>query len=61
MLQKLAGRTIVAPPLSADGERVLHRGAPPLLGEHTSEILGEAGYVAAEVERLAEAGVVRIG
>jgi crotonobetainyl-CoA:carnitine CoA-transferase CaiB-like acyl-CoA transferase len=61
MLQDLAGRTIVAPPLSADGERVLHRGAPPLLGEHTSEILGEAGYVAAEVERLAEAGVVRIG
>jgi crotonobetainyl-CoA:carnitine CoA-transferase CaiB-like acyl-CoA transferase len=61
MLQDLAGRTIVAPPLSADGERVLHRGAPPLLGEHTSEILGEAGYAAAEVERLAEAGVVRIG
>ncbi|MEZ5775223.1 MAG: CoA transferase [Hyphomicrobiaceae bacterium] len=36
--------------------------APPLLGEHTMEILTElAGLSAAEVERLAEAGVVRCG
>jgi len=61
MLQELAGRTIVAPPLSADGERVLHRSAPPLLGEHTAEILAAADYEAAEIDRLTAAGVVRVG
>ena len=61
MLQELAGRTIVAPPLSADGERVLHRGEPPLLGEHSAEILEAAGYARDEIEQLALAGVVRVG
>jgi crotonobetainyl-CoA:carnitine CoA-transferase CaiB-like acyl-CoA transferase len=58
MLQQLDAGTIVAPPLSADGERVLHRGEPPLLGEHTAEILAEAGYAQSEIEELATAGVV---
>ena len=31
---------------------------PPTLGEHTDEILGEAGYTAAEIERLRRDGVV---
>lgn len=34
------------------------RTAPPLLGEHTDEVLAEAGYSPAEVDRLRSAGVV---
>jgi crotonobetainyl-CoA:carnitine CoA-transferase CaiB-like acyl-CoA transferase len=48
----------VAPPLSVDGARPLHRSAPPRLGEHTAEVLAEAGYSPADVERLLAAGVV---
>jgi crotonobetainyl-CoA:carnitine CoA-transferase CaiB-like acyl-CoA transferase len=48
----------VAPPLSVDGERLLHRSPPPRLGEHSAEVLAEAGYSPAEIERLFESGVV---
>jgi formyl-CoA transferase/CoA:oxalate CoA-transferase len=48
----------VAPPLSADGEHLRHRSPPPRLGEHTAEVLAEAGYSSAEIERLLAAGVV---
>jgi crotonobetainyl-CoA:carnitine CoA-transferase CaiB-like acyl-CoA transferase len=48
----------VAPPLSVDGERPLHRSPPPRLGQHTAEVLAEAGYSPADVERLLAAGVV---
>jgi len=33
--------------------------AGPLLGEHSAEVLAEAGYSPEEVRRLVEAGVVR--
>jgi crotonobetainyl-CoA:carnitine CoA-transferase CaiB-like acyl-CoA transferase len=48
----------VALPLSADGERLRHRSPPPQLGEHSAEVLAEAGYSEAEIERLFDAGVV---
>jgi crotonobetainyl-CoA:carnitine CoA-transferase CaiB-like acyl-CoA transferase len=58
---KVADLTGIALPLSADGRRVLHRSAPPLLGEHTAAVLAESGYSPGEVAELAEAGVVRLG
>jgi crotonobetainyl-CoA:carnitine CoA-transferase CaiB-like acyl-CoA transferase len=61
LLQDLGSYTTVAPPLSVEGERVLHRTAAPALGEHSAEILSEAGYAEAEVAALSEAGVVRLG
>jgi glutaryl-CoA transferase len=48
----------VAPPFSVDRERPLHRSAPPRLGEHSAEVLAEAGYSSDEIERLFAAGVV---
>jgi crotonobetainyl-CoA:carnitine CoA-transferase CaiB-like acyl-CoA transferase len=49
----------VALPLSVDGERALHRLRPPLLGEHTDEVLQELGYTEQELQALAAAGVIR--
>jgi crotonobetainyl-CoA:carnitine CoA-transferase CaiB-like acyl-CoA transferase len=49
---------LVALPISVDEERLRHRSPAPTLGQHTEEILREAGYSAEELERLREAGVV---
>jgi crotonobetainyl-CoA:carnitine CoA-transferase CaiB-like acyl-CoA transferase len=49
-----------APPWKLDGERDTERGAAPAQGEHSREVLGEAGYEAAAVDALVARGVVRV-
>lgn len=50
---------LTALPVSFDGERALHRFAPPGVGEHSSEILREVGYESDEIAALAAEGVIR--
>jgi crotonobetainyl-CoA:carnitine CoA-transferase CaiB-like acyl-CoA transferase len=52
---------LAAIPLSFDRERARHRRPPPLVGEHTAEVLREAGYADEEIAELAADGVVKIG
>jgi crotonobetainyl-CoA:carnitine CoA-transferase CaiB-like acyl-CoA transferase len=61
LLQDLGAYTTVAPPLSIEGDRILHRGPAPVLGEHSAEVLAEAGYAEEEVAELSDAGIVRLG
>jgi len=56
---RIAGLTLPALPLSLDGERALHPSAPPDVGEHSAEVLREAGYTDDEIRVLAADGVVR--
>jgi crotonobetainyl-CoA:carnitine CoA-transferase CaiB-like acyl-CoA transferase len=60
ILQELGGRELVSPPFSADGERVRYGSEPPLLGQHSRELLSEAGYSETEIDELAAAGVVAL-
>jgi len=51
---------VPALPLSLDRDRVLHRSPPPRLGEHTAEILAEAGYDVETIAALAAGGVITV-
>jgi crotonobetainyl-CoA:carnitine CoA-transferase CaiB-like acyl-CoA transferase len=54
-----AGRMRLAPdPVRLDGAQLPLRGVPPLLGQHTDEVLGEIGMAADEISALREQGVV---
>jgi len=47
-----------APPLSFDGQTASPASAPPLLGQHTVEILQQFGFSAGEVSGLLRKNVV---
>jgi crotonobetainyl-CoA:carnitine CoA-transferase CaiB-like acyl-CoA transferase len=55
-----AGEMRLAPsPIRLDGERTAMRLAPPRLGQHSAELLAEAGYEPAQIAALIDSGVVR--
>lgn len=56
---RIADLRLPALPLSLDDERVLHTSAPPDVGEHTAEVLREAGFDNDEIAALAAEGVIR--
>ena len=49
----------VAQPVRYEGERAGLRRAPPDLGEHSVEVLREAGFDDARIDSLAASGVIR--
>jgi crotonobetainyl-CoA:carnitine CoA-transferase CaiB-like acyl-CoA transferase len=52
------GLRLVASPIKLSETPVSYRLAPPLLGQHSQELLLEAGYSAEQIEALMAQGVV---
>ncbi|QPF75796.1 CoA transferase [Roseateles sp. DAIF2] len=50
---------LVASPMKLSATPVSYRLAPPLLGQHSDEILAEAGWSAAEIAALREQGAIQ--
>jgi len=51
----------VAFPVRFNEEPAQSASAPPLLGQHTAEVLGEIGYDASAIEALRARGIVTVG
>ena len=60
ILQEIGGFRTVAAPVSVDGDRVTYPSPPPRLGEHSAEVLAEAGYSETEITELAAARVTLV-
>jgi crotonobetainyl-CoA:carnitine CoA-transferase CaiB-like acyl-CoA transferase len=58
MVRTIAGTPLVGSPIRFDGERSDSELPPPMLGEHTREIVGSLGLSEPELASLAEAGVI---
>ncbi|MET1101962.1 MAG: CaiB/BaiF CoA-transferase family protein [Pyrodictiaceae archaeon] len=57
--KKLGEVAQLVQPAKINGYTIIAEKAPPLLGEHTREVLRELGYSDSEIEKLIEEGVIQ--
>jgi crotonobetainyl-CoA:carnitine CoA-transferase CaiB-like acyl-CoA transferase len=58
MVRMIAGTPLVGSPVRIDGSRADSTLPPPMLGEHTVEVLQELGIDSAEIARLKSEAIV---